>query len=106
MFENFPQLPDNIIALIVAGFYGAFGSVVHYLYEIVRDDAKQFAIPMLLLNMVFGVFIGQVVGSFLPIDFVYRDGLLLISGFLVYQILTLIELRGMYLIKDRLFPKK
>jgi len=105
MSPDFPQLPDGVITAIVAGFYGAFGSVVHYLYEIVRDDAKQFNLPIFAINLVLGIFIGQVLGSFLSLDFEYRDGIILISGFLVYQILNLIELKGMSLLRKKLLDK-
>lgn len=103
---NWPQIPDEIIALLVTGGYGAFGSIVHYLYEIVRDDAKSFSMPMFIVNLIFGFFIGQVIGSFIPDNFAYRDGIILISGFLVYQILSLIELRGMYILKKKVFNDK
>ena len=46
---------------------------------------------MFFINLFLAFFIGYVVGQFLPENTVYRDGLLAISGFSSFPILTLIE---------------
>lgn len=95
------QFTDKALAIVITGMYGLFGSLVHYLYEIVRDDTKSFQTWLFLINGVFGFFIGIFIGDFLPDSFKYRDGVLLLSGFLVYQILDLIETRGLRLMLQK-----
>lgn len=86
---------NSFIALFIAGLYGMFGSLVQYLYSIVKAKEERFSFSRLLINGIFGFFVGQVMGDFLPLDFAYRDGTLLISGFLVYQILGFVESKGL-----------
>lgn len=96
---------EKIFALIIGGLYGAFGSIVHYLYEIVRDDNRDFSFGIFVVNGILGFFIGQVAGSFIPETFAYKDGILLISGFLVYQILDFIESHGLSLLLKKIRNK-
>lgn len=97
------QVTDNIMGLLIPGIYGTFGALVHYLYGLVRDETKKFRTWIFFMNGMLGFFIGQVVGSFLPIDFIYRDGTLLLAGFLVFQILALIEAKGLGIALNRVF---
>lgn len=82
---------EKITAIFIAGTYGAFGSVIHYLYSLSREKDGKFKWGVFFMNGLLGFFIGQLMGEFIPKDFAYRDGTLLISGFLVYQILNLLE---------------
>lgn len=93
---------EKVIALIMGGMYSTFGAVVHYLYQVVKDDKNDFSFPLFIVNGIFGFFIGQLVGSFLPDPFVYKDGILLISGFLVYQILDMLEDSGLNFLMKKL----
>lgn len=99
-FSEFKLAP-----FLIAGAYGMFGAFVQYLYQLVKDDTKKFQWSRFFLNGVFGFFIGQVVGNFIPHDFVYRDGTLLISGFLVYQILNFIEVNVLRIVFEK-YTKK
>lgn len=98
-----PEITRNIFALLIPGVYGTFGALVHYLYGLVRDENKKFRFGLFIVNGILGFFIGQVVGSFIPPDFVYRDGTLLLAGFLVFQILAFIEARGLGIALNRIF---
>lgn len=91
---NFEPI-QAVVSFIAGGLYGTFGAVVHYLYELVKDGNQKFSFRRFFLNGVLGFFIGQLVGGFLPGDFAYRDGTLLLAGFLVYQLLDLIERKGL-----------
>jgi len=79
--------------LAVNGAVASFGAMANYLYAHVTRN-----VPLnwlrFLTNIALGFFIGQVVGDFLPADFAYRDGTLLIAGFSVYPLLQILEIKG------------
>lgn len=79
--------------LIAAGILSSFGGVSAYLYQNYKQD-KPFRITALLINFLLAFFLGNVVGSFIPHSFQYRDGILMIAGFSTWPILGLMELYG------------
>ena len=67
-------------------FYGRFG------------DAGQ------MFHRFFGFFTGNLIGGFLPKDFVYRDGVLMLAGFGCYPVLDFIE-KNLPTLAERLVDK-
>lgn len=92
---------NEIIAIATTGLYGVFGSTTHYAYRIATKKEPQFKLAVFLINGLFGFYIGIAAGSFIPADWASRDGMLMVAGFLVYQIFDLIEERGIDYIKQR-----
>ncbi len=82
-----------VTELAVNGGVASFGAIANYLYAHLTQK-----VPLSWLrfttNLMLGFFIGQVVGEFLPDDFAYRDGTLLVAGFSVYPLLQILELKG------------
>ncbi|MCG5240430.1 hypothetical protein [Azospirillum doebereinerae] len=81
------------LELAVNGAVASFGAMANYLYAHIAKN-----VPLNWLRFLstigLGFFIGQVVGDFLPTDFAYRDGTLLIAGFSVYPLLQILEIKG------------
>lgn len=96
------QLKTELTGLISSGMYGFFGSFVHYMYRIRTKREPTFKFAIFALNGLFGFYIGLVVGSFIPEAFESRDGVIMVSGFLVYQIFDYLESRGLEKIKEKL----
>ena len=76
-------------AYIVAGMLSAFGALVHSFYLI--SKGRKVTWLHMVITLVIGFYVGQVVGSFLPANFEYRDGILLISGFGCYSVLDMLK---------------
>lgn len=89
--EMLAQFP--LAAYATFGIVAASGAIVRYLWDCLRE-VTTFSLKGILLYVIFGVFIGNFVGSFLRIDHEYRDGLLLLSGFVVKELLGVLYRYG------------
>ena len=73
------------------------GGIVAYMYSFLRqskdDSSYAWSNRTLLINMCIGSFVGYTIGSFIPLDYAYRDGLIGFSGVSAYTIIGLIESR-------------
>lgn len=71
------------------------GGVVAYMYDYTRlskdNPDYKWSSKSMIINMCIGSFVGYTVGSFIPIDFAYRDGMIGFSGVSAYTIIGLIE---------------
>ena len=92
---------EKIMAIFITGGYGVAGSITHYLYEVVKNDKAEFKTGIFFLNGFFGFFMGNLAGSFMPPSFQYRDGVLMLCGFLVYQIFSVLEQKGIDILIKR-----
>lgn len=81
---------DRLADLAAAGLLAAFGGAASVLYSHVKDD-KPLSVTIFFVNVILAGFVGQVIGSLIPIDFAYRDGLLLSAGFCTFPILGLLQ---------------
>lgn len=77
----------------IFGAVAASGAVTRFLWDCLRE-VSQFHVKELCLYFIFGVFMGNLVGSFIGIDHEYRDGLLLLSGFVVKELLEALDRYG------------
>lgn len=75
----------------VAGLLGGLGGISSYLYTLMKQN-RPFKISGFLLNTFLAFFIGNVIGSFIPLNYEYRDGILMVAGFSAFPILELISL--------------
>lgn len=84
-------LASNLtVTLMTNGVLATFGAIANYLYANVHKKIP-FKLWTFFVTAFLGFFVGNVVGSFLPHDFPFRDGTLMVSGFVCYPILALIE---------------
>ncbi len=82
---------NSLIDMVICGGTSAgIGAFAQYMYVYVTKSMP-FTWWRFAANIVLGFFVGQVIGSFLPPDFQYRDGILLMAGFSVYQFLQIAE---------------
>lgn len=90
--ETFSIL-DKLSQLLAAGVMSTFGGVAAYVYQSVKND-KKFSFGSFLISAFLSFFAGNLVGSFIPLSYEYRDGLLMIAGFSSFPLLSLIEVKG------------
>ena len=93
---------ERLKMYLLTGFISAFGAVVNLLYQ--KSKGKTVSLALILITLVIGFFVGNVVGSFIPKDFEYRDGTLLIAGFGCYPFLDILE-SNMKNIIEKFFKK-
>lgn len=90
----------KIAELIISGTMGAIGSMAQYFYKNLQKEIK-FVMTIFLINIFLGFFIGMMVSSWIPEYIPGRDGFIFLSGFLVYQLLDLLERKGIKFIPAR-----
>lgn len=88
LLQQFP-----IIKYMVYGVVASSGATTRYLWDCLRG-AGSFRLLGLLSYIVFGFFIGNLVGSFMTPTYEYRDGALLLSGFVVKELFEIIQKHG------------
>lgn len=81
---------DRVGELVAAGMLASMGGAASTLYAHVKED-KPLSFVSFIINVLLAGFVGQVVGSFIPLDFTYRDGILLSAGFCTFPILGLLQ---------------
>jgi len=88
----------SILTFFSVGFFGAFGALVHYLFTVVKNNSK-FSFGTMLIFFILGFFIAILANS-LMLDFWGKsyEGLLLLSGFLVFKILDFLDVSGLSII--------
>lgn len=98
----FDYLDSKIKYYLVTGLISAFGALANLLYQ--HTKGKEISVAYTLITILIGFFAGNLVGSFLPSEFEYRDGLLMVAGFGCYPLLDLLEYNMNKIIKN-LFSK-
>ena len=97
-----PQQVTSIIfdlkEWLISGLVGAFGAFGRILYS--YSKGHKTSIVKTIVTILVGFFVGNLVGSFIPIDMKYRDGILMVAGFGCYPILDILEQRISCLFKD------
>jgi hypothetical protein len=76
--------------MIGNGLLASFGAAANYVYiSFKRETALKMMTFCVALFL--GFFVGMVAGNFIPHDFAYRDGCLLVAGFAFHPILGMLE---------------
>lgn len=86
-----------------SAFVAMFGAISNYIYQ-VQMGKRSFDFLKFLLTCFLGLYIGVLVGEFLPKDMPYRDGWLSVAGFSMYQIYYVLDVKGGALVR-KLFDK-
>ena len=81
-----------------------FGALSNYLY--ILSKWRAFKFWTLIINIVLWFYIWNVIGSFIPEWYEYRDWLLLLWGFMIWNILEIIETKWPIILKRILENKK
>lgn len=97
------ELEPQLKFYLISGTIGAFGAVANAVYSSIKGRPLSFF--FIIGSIVLGFFVGNLVGSFLPPDFQYRDGTLMVAGFASFPILDLIESKAS-LVFDKLISNK
>jgi hypothetical protein len=97
------ELGPQLKFYLISGTIGAFGAVANAVYSSIKGRPLSFF--FIVGSVVLGFFVGNLVGSFLPPDFQYRDGTLMVAGFASFPILDLIESKAS-LVFNRLINSK
>jgi hypothetical protein len=95
--------PDQLKALLASGILGLFGALANVLYNSLKG--RKVKVSYITFMLIIGFFVGNLVGSFIPLDFSYRDGFIMIAGFGCYNILNALEDKVVGLIM-KIFDKK
>ena len=85
------ELGHQVKFYLISGLIGAFGAVANAIYASMKG--RKLSWFFVLGSIVLGFFVGNLVGSFLPPDFKYRDGTLMVAGFAAFPILDILEAR-------------
>jgi RsiW-degrading membrane proteinase PrsW (M82 family) len=85
------DLGEQIKFYLISGAIGAFGAIANAFYSSLKG--RPMSIFFVIGSIVLGFFVGNLVGSFLPQDFQYRDGTLMVAGFASFPILDILEVR-------------
>lgn len=84
------SLGDLIPKELAGAFVAMLGAVSHYCYQI-QMGKNVFELSRFLITCVLGLYMGNLVGEFLPDGMQYRDGWLSLSGFAMYQIYYVLD---------------
>lgn len=86
--------------LVVGGTGGVIAYMVEYKRAKAADDEHKWSSGAMLIHIFMGSFMAYVVGSFMPHDMTYRDGLIGLVGLTSYSVIGLIESRFSTLLVD------
>jgi hypothetical protein len=89
------------VTLMTNGVLATFGAAANYLYAYAHKG-KDLHFLQFVVTLFLGFFVGNVVGNFLPHDFAYRDGTLLVAGFSCYPLLRAFETKFPEIFTSRL----
>lgn len=97
---------DKLSQILTAGLLSMFGGIAAYIYQNVKHE-KKFSLGAFCIISFLAFFAGNLVGSFIPNTFSYRDGVLMLTGFVSFPLLGLLEEKGKHiivrLIESRIF---
>lgn len=79
-----------VLTLASNGVLATFGAIANYIYLSAKKSQPMRFMPFMMTAFL-GFFVGNVVGNFIPPDFAYRDGTMLVTGFCFYPILSVLE---------------
>jgi uncharacterized membrane protein YfcA len=96
-----PAAMKMFLTILTNGVLATFGAIANYLYTHANKGRDMRILPFMITAFL-GLFIGNVVGNFIPPDFAYRDGTLLVAGFACYPLLRTFEKAFPELIMNRI----
>ena len=85
-----PDLTEKLVALANVAVATTMGAVTRVLHS-TFIKGEEFGLGRSIAILVIAVFVGSVIGSVLPDDMHYRDGILLAAGFSCLELLEIIN---------------
>ena len=96
------MIPPKIIDLLIGSFLASIGGIVHYIYNMSKNEHLRFSWKYLVIHAILAAFVGFVFWDLAPSSMTGRLGLAAISGFLALPILVILETQGPKLFKKLL----
>jgi len=95
--SDYIELVTNLFKAMKEILFAGAGGVVAYMYDYTRmskeNSEYKWSNKAMLINMFIGSFVGYTIGSFIPVDYAYRDGIIGFSGVSAYTIIGIVESR-------------
>ena len=112
--QNTVEIINYIIIVLTASkdvWLGFVGGVASYMFDMrkaqmEKDNPVAFKWGALMLSASLGMFIGYVVGTFIPLETYARNGLVALSGLTAYNIMVLAESRFATYVLDKITKRK
>jgi hypothetical protein len=82
---------NKIVDFVIAGTLAGIGGAASYIFNMLKRN-DPFRLSSFILNAFLAFFIGNILGSFIPAAYQYRDGVLMLGGFSAWPILSLLEI--------------
>lgn len=98
-------LSHETVDMILGCALGSIGSVVKYAREINESGNTSFSCKGILVHVIMGCGVGMTMSSFLDQDVLYRNGLIIMFGFMASPLLDIIDKRSTNIIRRILGPK-
>lgn len=83
---------ERVLELCNIGLFALAGGVAKQCQVLLRGEEK-FSVIRFSLHIGLAVFTGVTVGSFIPVDVAYRDGIMLMIGFTAQPLLEIMEVK-------------
>lgn len=83
---------EKAFELAQLGIFAVAGAAAKQCHKLLKGD-EPFSLIRFSLHCAIALFAGITVGKFIPIDFVYRDGIILMVGFTAQPLLEILELK-------------
>jgi len=87
---------DNVInkatSMLYSGAIGSLGALASLLYKTIKGE--KFNFTMRSVKIILAFLVARMIGEFIPVGTVFRDGILWITGGSAMQIMSFIELYG------------
>ena len=98
-------LSNETSNLLLGCALGAVGSLVKYSRDVIEMDDETFKLQVLLLYAVMGCGVGMATSSFIDPEMYYRNGLIIMFGFMANKILAFIDDKSKRIIQKTLGRK-
>ena len=92
------ELIERFGDIVIAGGVSIVGGAVAYVFKLTKTK-EEFRLVPFFYSIIIAFFVGNVIGSLLPKGLEYRDGIILIFGFLSYPFLIMLERDGLDYVK-------
>lgn len=84
------QFLERLSDLLVAGLLSLVGGMATYVNQVVKGR-REFVWVQFILHCFLAFIVGNLISPFIPATMEYRDGLLMLAGFISPQIMALLE---------------
>ena len=87
------QLLERLSDIILAGLLSLVGGMATYVNQVVKGR-REFVWIQFILHCFLAFIVGNLISPFIPATMEYRDGILMLAGFISPQIMALLETKA------------